>query len=235
MFNVLAQGAKNNAAYDINEETNTATRTTALNVRQTIEKNFDLNAWAEGFIINAVCLPPDVGYSSFYMSFDNTPNGDKKLRYDNPWDFDSNFGNRRGFITTADSQEGNFDPYFMNRTANMWFNLLNKFTWFINDYVKPKWQAAVQNKVFEGMVNMANTFYTYFEGEYKRNFVKWPTTQVTSDSNVSSYFNGDGERSGELRTPFVQVSDRKLAQKETINWLTKRVNYLNKKWGATQA
>ena len=234
LFNVLAQGAKNNAAYDINEETNTATRTTALNVRQTIEKNFDLNAWAEGFIINAVCLPPDVGYSSFYMSFDNTPNGDKKLRYDNPWDFDSNFGNRRGFITTADSQEGNFDPYFMNRTANMWFNLLNKFTWFINDYVKPKWQAAVQNKVFEGMVNMANTFYTYFEGEYKRNFVKWPTTQVTSDSNVSSYFNGDGERSGELRTPFVQVSDRKLAQKETINWLTKRVNYLNKKWGAAQ-
>ena len=228
LFNVLAEASKNKVAKDINE--NNQVVSTSLTVRQTLEKNFDLSAWAEGFIINAVCLPPDVGYSSFYMSYDNTPNGDHKLRYDNPWDFDSNFGNRRGFITTADSKEGNYDPYFMDRTANMWFQFLGKIDFFMNDYVKPKWQAAKQNKVFDSMVSLANTFYTYFEGEYQKNFTKWTTTQA-SDSNVSSYFNGDGERSGELRTPFVKVSDRKKAQAETLNWLNKRVAYLDGRWG----
>ena len=92
LYKVLNQATKGNA-YDINDNNQAVTST--LSVRQAMEKNFDLNAWAEGFIINAIACPPDVGYSSFYMSFDNSASGDKRLRFDNPWDFDSNFGNRR--------------------------------------------------------------------------------------------------------------------------------------------
>ena len=228
LFTVLGEASKNNVAKDI--DSNNQVVSTQLSVKQTIEKNFDLNAWAEGFIINAVCLPPDVGYSSFYMSFDNTPNGDKKLRYDNPWDFDSNFGNRRGFIEKPDQKNSNYDPYLMDRTANMWLQLLGKLDFFMNDYVKPKWNAAKENKTFEKMLDMLDVYYKYFDGEYTRNFAKWTTTQA-SDSNVSGYFNGDGETRGELRKPFVNVSERQLAQQETINWLTKRVSYLDTKWG----
>ena len=230
LFNVLAEASKNNVAKDIDENNNVIS--TNLSVKQTIEKNFDLNAWAEGFIINAVCLPPDVGYSSFYMSFDNTPNGDKKLRFDNPWDFDSNFGNRRNFIVNPDQKNGNFDPYFMDRTANMWLQFLGKLEFFMNDYVKPKWEAAKANHTFENMVSYAETLYKYFEPEYLRNFQKWTTTQA-SDNNVGSYFNGDGVNSGELRKPFVSVSasERKLAQQETLSWLNRRVAYLDGRWG----
>ena len=228
LFTVLAEASKNKVAKDINE--NNQVVSTSLSVRQTIEKNFDLNAWAEGFIINAVCLPPDVGYSSFYMSFDNSPNGDKKLRFDNPWDFDSNFGNRRDFVVNPDQKNGNYDPYFMDRTANMWLQFLGKLDFFMNDYVKPKWEAAKANHTFENMVSYAETFYKYFDGEHQKNFQKWPTTQA-SDSNVGSYFNGDGVTRGELRKPFVNVNERKDAQKETISWLTRRVAYLDGKWG----
>ena len=227
LFTVLAEASKNKVAKDI--DSNNQVTSTTMSVRQAIEKHFDLNAWAEGYIINAVCLPPDVGYSSFYMSYDNTENGDKKLRYDNPWDFDSNFGNRRGFIEKPNEKNGNYDPYFMDRTANMWFQFLGKLDFFINDYVKPKWNTAKTNKVFENMLGMLDVYYKYFDGEYGRNFAKWTTTQA-SDSNVSSYFNGDGETRGELRKPFVNVSQRKQAQQETINWLTKRVSYLDTKW-----
>ena len=229
LFTVLAEASKNKVAKDI--DSNNQVTSTTMSVRQTIEKHFDLNAWAEGFIINAVCLPPDVGYSSFYMSYDNTENGDKKLRYDNPWDFDSNFGNRRGFIEKPNEKNGNYDPYFMDRTANMWFQFLDKLDFFMNDYVKPKWNAAKENKTFEKMLDMLDVYYKYFDGEYTRNFAKWTTTQA-SDSNVSGYFNGDGVNRGELRKPFVNVSERKLAQQETINWLTKRVSYLDTKWGS---
>jgi hypothetical protein len=234
LFNVLGEAAKNKVAKDINS--NNEVISTSLSVRKAIEKNFDLNAWAEGFIINAVCLPPDVGYSSFYMSFNNAPNGDKRLRYDNPWDFDSNFGNRRNFIEkpdTASSSGGwgqsSYDPYFMDRTANMWLQLLGKLDFFMNDYVKPKWNAARENGTFEDMVKLAKTYYKYYDAEYAKNFAKWTTTQA-SDNNVGSYFNGDGVNSGELRKPFVNVNERKDAQKETLNWLVKRVNYLEKKW-----
>ena len=234
LFNVLGEAAKNKVAKDINDDNQVIS--TSLSVRQTIEKNFDLNAWAEGFIINAVCLPPDVGYSSFYMSFNNAPNGDKKLRYDNPWDFESNFGNRINFIEkpdTASSSGGwgqsSYDPYFMDRTANMWLQLLGKFDFFMNDYVKPKWNAARENGTFEDMVKLAKTYYKYYDSEYAKNFAKWTTTQA-SDNNVGSYFNGDGVNSGELRKPFVNVNERKDAQKETLDWLVKRVNYLEKEW-----
>lgn len=236
LFNVLGEAVKNKKAKDIND--NNQVVDTSLTIKETIKKNFDLNAWAEGFIINAVCLPPDVGYSSFYMSYNNAPNGDKKLRYDNPWDFDSNFGNRRNFIEkpdTASSSGGgwggqsSYDPYFMDRTANMWLQFLGKLDFFMNDYVKPKWNAARENGTFEDMIKLAKTYYQYYDGEYAKNFAKWTTTQA-SDSNVSSYFNGDGVNSGELRKPFVNVNERKDAQKETLNWLAKRVNYLESKW-----
>ena len=227
LFNVLGEASKNKVAKDISEDNKVIS--TSLTVREAIEKNFDLNAWAEGFIINAVCLPPDVGYSSFYLSFNNAPNGDKRLRYDNPWDFDSNFGNRRNFIEkpdTASSSGGwgqsSFDPYFMDRTANMWLQLLGKLDFFMNDYVKPKWNAARENGTFEDMVKLAKTYYKYYDSEYAKNFAKWTTTQA-SDNNVGSYFNGDGVNS-------VNVNERKDAQKETLNWLVKRVNYLEKKW-----
>ena len=221
LFEVLANATKNRA-YDIGDD-NKAKAASNLTVRQAIEKNFDLNAWAEGFIINAVCLPPDVGYSSFYMSFDNTPNGDKKLRFDNPWDFDSNFGNRKGFIEVPDEKNGNFDPYFMDRTANMWLQFLGKLDFFMNDYVKPKWNAVREAKVFEGMLTMLDVCYKYYEGEYQKNFTKWPSI-MPSDPNLS-YF------SNELRELYREPSNRKEAQEETINWLTKRVDYLEGKWG----
>ena len=229
LFNVLAEASKNKVAKDINADNQVIAAPSGTTVKAAVEKHFDLNAWAEGFIINAVCLPPDVGYSSFYMSFDNSPEGDKRLRFDNPWDFDSNFGNRRGFIEKPDVSNGGKDPYFMDRTANMWLQFLGKMDFFMNDYVKPKWNAARQNGVFEDMMNVAKTYYAYYDGEYAKNFTKWTTTQA-SDQNVASYFNGDGVNSGELRKPFVNVSERKDAQKETLNWLAKRVNYLENKW-----
>ena len=232
LFTVLAEASKNKVAKDIDENNNVIN--TSLTVEQTIKKNFDLNAWAEGFVINAVCLPPDVGYSSFYMSYDNTPNGDHKLRFDNPWDFDSNFGNRRNFIVNPDQKNGNYDPYFMDRSANMWLQFLGKLDFFMNDYVKPKWEAAKERHTFENMISYATAFYTYFDAEHQRNFQKWTTTQA-SDSNVGSYFNGDGVNSGELRKPFVNVNERKEAQKETLSWITRRVAYLDGKWGSNNA
>ena len=222
LYKVLNQAVKGNA-FDINEN-NQAVATTALTPRQAVEKHFDLKAWAEGFIINGIACPPDLGYSSFYMSFDNSPTGDKRLRFDNPWDFDSNFGNRSQLCEGGDT--GSKDPYYLDRTSNMWIQKLSKLDFFINDYVKPLWNQIRNEKGFESCIEMLKIYYQVYEHEQVKNFNKWNNTpNPHSDDNVSTYF------SGELRSIFKQLSNRKNAQKETINWFSKRVNYFERKWG----
>ena len=237
LFTVLYEAAKNKKAYTIgNDPTDTAHYNKAyavnnMTVKQAVEANFDLNTWACGFIINGFSCPPDLGYSSFYMSFDNTESGEKKLRYDNPWDFDSNFGNRNNFITSADTASSSggwgggsgFDPYYLDRTSNMWLQLLGNLDFFM-DVVKQKWNLARENQVFERMFQMIRVYFKYYDYEARKNFQKWPEIKA-SDSQVGAYF------SGELRDVFKDPKNRKEAQTETINWCAKRVNYLEKKWG----
>ena len=225
LYKVLNQAVKGNA-YDINDD-NQAVAASNLSVKQAMEKNFDLNAWAEGFIINGIACPPDLGYSSFYMSFDNTSSGDKRLRFDNPWDFDSNFGNRR--LLCEGGNTGDKDPYYLDRTSNMWIQQLSKLDFFINDYVKPLWNQVREERVFEKCVEMLKIYYKVYENEQVLNFNKWNSTPNPDDPNVSSYF------SGELRDVFKSLNKRKDAQKETINWFSKRVNYFEGRWGEGRA
>lgn len=223
LFKVLKQAAVDKKAYTINDS-NTAVAANGKTVRQVVEENFDLNAWAEGFIINAIACPPDVGYSSFYMSFDNSATGDKRLRFDCPWDFDSNFGNRRNLCEGGDS--GQKDPYYLDRTSNLWLQMLSKLDFFIDDYVKPLWNKVRNDKVFENCIDMLKVYYKVYANEHKKNFNKWQSIDP-DDSSVLQYW------SGELRDAFKRVDEnsRKAAQKETINWFSKRVNYFERKWG----
>ena len=241
LFTVLYEAQKNKKAYTIgNDPTdithyNKAYAVSNMTPQQAVEANFDLDTWACGFIINAFACPPDLGYSSFYMSFDNTTDGAKKLRFDNPWDFDSNFGNRNNFITSADSASSSgggwgggssYDPYYMDRTSNMWLQLLGKLDFFM-DVVKAKWNRARENQVFEKMFQMIRVYFKYYDYEARKNFQKWPEIKA-SDDQVGAYF------SGELRDIFKSPSRRLEAQQETINWCAKRINYLEKKFGGNR-
>ena len=221
LYTVLYEGAVNNAAKAIenNEVVNSSDT-----VEEVIKANFDINTWVDGFILSAFQCAPDLGYSSFYMSFDNSESGNKKLRFDCPWDFDSNFGNRNNFIPKANeaSSSGGFggyggqsyDPYWVNRTSNMWINLFSKLDFF-NDLVKAKWNKLREEQAFENMFHMVNTYFSTYDSEIQKNHKRWPNNDAAN----------------ELRDPFKKTSDYKKAQQETISWCSKRVNYLEGKWG----
>ena len=225
LFTVLYEATKNRAkTIDENNEVVESADT----VQKVIEDNFDLATWVDGFILNAFDCAPDIGYSSFYMSFDNSASGNKKLRFDVPWDFDSNFGNRSGFIPNADTASSGssgyggwgggssttYDPYYMDRTSNMWLQLLGKLDFFM-DLVKTRWNELREAQAFENLFQMMRTYFTNYDAEMHRNFYRWPT-------NDASF---------EVRDPFKNPSQYKQAQEETINWCAKRVNYLEKRWG----
>ena len=216
LYTVLYSAGKN-IAKDIDANNNVID--TTLSVQETMAKNFDLNAWVEGYIINAVCIPPDLGYSSFYMSFDNSPTGDKKLRFDCPWDFDSNFGNRNGLYLNSEGDE------YCNNTYNTWLYSFSKISFF-KDMVKAKWNALRTAQAFEGMFRMIRKSFADYDGEIKRNHYKWPQ----NDAAHMPPNNFD-----EIRSPFKEPSQYKDAEAETISWLSKRINYLEKQWGTGRA
>ena len=212
LYTVLYSAGKG-IAKDIDANNNVID--TSLSVQETMAKNFDLDAWVDGYIINAVCIPPDLGYSSFYMSFDNSPTGDKKLRFDCPWDFDSNFGNRNGLYLNSEGDE------YCNNTYNTWLYSLSKVSFF-KDMVKAKWNQLRNNQVFEQLFHEVRAHFSSNDGEIKRNHYKWPQ----NDAAHIPPNNFD-----ELRSPFKEPSQYKEAETETISWLSKRVNYLEKQWG----
>ncbi len=222
LFTVLYQATQNHAK-TINENNQVVDFNGT--VEEAIRANFDLATWTDGFIINAFTCPPDVGYSSFYMSFDNSTEGAKKLRFDCPWDFDSNFGNRRDFITTANSSSGGnqwggsgYDPYYMDRTSNMWLQYLGKLDFFMND-VKAKWNTVRQDESFEDMFHMMRTYWNTYDGEIQHNHEKWPVNDAAENNSFD-----------EIREPYKYVRNYKEAEAETISWCEKRINYLENRW-----
>jgi hypothetical protein len=223
LWTVLGEAVVNHTAKTINDQNQVVASTDSI--QKVITDNFDLNAWADGFIINAFDCPPDVGYSSFYMSFDNSAEGAKKLRFDCPWDFDSNFGNRRDFITTANSSSGGnqwggsgYDPYYMDRTSNMWLQYLGKLDFFMND-VKAKWNTVRQDESFEDMFHMMRTYWNTYDGEIQHNHEKWPVNDAAENNSFD-----------EIREPYKYVRNYKEAEAETISWCEKRINYLENRW-----
>ena len=216
LYQVLYYAAVEKKANEIND--NNQVVASNKTVKQVVEQYFDLDAWVDGYIINAYSCPPDLGYSSFYMSYDNSPTGDKKLRYDVPWDFDSNFGNRNNFITNA-------DELYVDNTYNTWIYLLSKLDFF-NTMVKAKWNKLREDKVFEGMFHMMRTYFTIFDSEIQKDHQKWPQ----NDAAHQPPNNFD-----EIREPYKDPAKYKQAEAETINWCSKRVNYLEKQWGTGRA
>lgn len=217
LYQVLYYAAIEKKAKEINDDN--AVVDSTKTVQQVMAQHFDLDAWVDGYIINAVSVPPDLGYSSFYMSYDNTPSGDKKLRYDVPWDFDSNFGNRNNFYVNAQG-----DTYVEN-TYNTWLYLLSKLSFFI-DMVKVKWNKLRTEQLFENMFHMVREYYTTYDAEIQRNHYKWPQ----NDAAHQPPNNFD-----EIRSPYKEPSQYKQAEEETINWCAKRINFLESKWGTGRA
>ena len=217
LYTILYEAAVNKKAKEINESGEVVN--SSKTVRQVMEQYFNLNSWAAGTIINAFTCPPDLGYSSFYMAYDNSPTGDKKLRFDVPWDFDSNFGNRNGFITNA-------DQLYVDKTHNMWLQLLYKLDFFVNDYVKVRWNEIREAQGFEGMFHMMRAHFAANDAEIQRNHYKWPQ----NDAAHQPPNNFD-----EIREPYKDPAKYKQAEEETISWCAKRVNYLEKQWGRNRA
>lgn len=96
------------------------------------------------YVLQEIACDPDLYYSSFYLNVDFGKKGDKKLRFDAPWDFDSTMGNKKfcvdgeGFY--AGTKANHVNGYTGNY-GNPWMLILTRQPWF-QKMVKDKWNSV---------------------------------------------------------------------------------------------
>ena len=88
-----------------------------------------------------------------------SPEGDHKLVYTAPWDFDNAFSGRTSGM------------YVMNND-NPWYVLFNYQDWFW-ELVNERWDEAMEAGVFTGVIEMLDTVTEVNAEAYDKNSERW--------------------------------------------------------------
>lgn len=212
----IASRALKNRFYEINDNGGlTRIRDTqGLDAESVISEFIDVQSLVDTYVLNEIICNPDIDWSSFYISVDMSENGNKKLVFEAPWDFDSAFGIRPSGPTGVAS-ESPTQP-FIEKAKNPWLNLLADTDWF-QDMVKEKWAKLRETEVPETalalILEQRDTYQTYYE----KNQARWPNLR-----NESCW--------DELNASAQACRNQAEAANYLHNWLEKRFDYLDRKW-----
>lgn len=212
LYTILYNAAKNNKPQKIENET-VVVDSSESDLEKALADYFDIDSFVESYLFNEIACNPDVGYSSFFMSLDMSSSGNKKLRADVPWDFDSSFGIRANCMESAKG-------LYVNRCTNMWLNLFSKLDFFMVK-VKAKWETIRNEFLFENAIHMVDAYSKQYEESYNENFTRWPQC-IGSKSDAKS----------ELTSGYLKVKNQTEAKELLVNWLKKRINNLETEFGS---
>lgn len=180
------------------------TPVTSEPVRETVSRVVDIRSLVDAYILNEIACDADIDWSSFYMDVDFGEGGDKLLRFEAPWDFDSALGLK----SSCQSGKG----LFAAESKNPWLVVFINEDWF-QDEIKNKWKEMAAASVQSRCIEYANTLMKTYAGDYRKNFDKWT-------------FHIDGEVNSEAR----KVKNHAEAVSYLCNWLNVRFDYLNTQW-----
>lgn len=181
-------------------------------VKTAVEAVIDVQSLVDTYILNEIACDPDVDWSSFYISVDMTAEGNKKITFEAPWDWDSCFGLRSGFANDAQGL------YALSKN-NTWFRLLAGEDWYWN-MVYAKWAELKEYNIPENAINLVKVQKETYKSYYIKNYTKWS----------SRVYEGNGECVPILNS-FNNINTAQgLAADYLVDWLTKRFAYLDGRW-----
>lgn len=114
------------------------------------------------------------------MSVDFGPGGNKKLRFEAPWDFDSAMGNKNRYVDGTGYYAANIVPDVNGgpnsggsyNTVNPWLVVLAYEDWY-RELICDKWTKAFDSGVFERAYAMIESDKTQYQNAFTRNYRKW--------------------------------------------------------------
>ena len=225
VYDILYYAAYKDEAYIFNSSYTDISKTTDITPREAIERVINVESLVDTYIINEIACDADIYWSSFYMSVDFGVNGDKKLTFCAPWDFDSGLGlkNRcadgKGYYASAIVPDVNGGPHGGGEfeTLNPWLVVLAYEDWY-REMIEETWTDAYDSGVFTRAYEMIENTKNNYSEHFGRNYDKWDNIR-----------NNDSFK-GELSSGAARCRTHAQAVDYLKNWLISRVEFLNGEW-----
>ena len=219
-YEILYAAAYEDKALAFNADFTEIAEDPSLTPQQAAEQVINAESLADMYIISELTCDADIYWSSFFLDADFGADGDKRLTFEAPWDFDSAMGNKNrcpdgtGFYAANILKDVN-DQY---DTINPWLAVLMYEDWF-RDIIRDRWTAAYDAGVFSDACAQIRSDAQTLEPAFTRNYRRWDNLLHNEARNELS------RRAANCRTQ-AEAADY-LAE-----WLETRVAFLNDYWHA---
>lgn len=217
VYRIMYEAAYNDEAYQFGADY-TEISPADITPQEAVEKVLNVDSLADMYIISELTCDADIYWSSFFMDVDFGPDGDKRLTFEAPWDFDSAMGNKeryasgRGFYAACIIPDVN-QAY---QTINPWLAVLMYEDWF-QDVIREKWTSAYESGVFDRAYEMIDNDTEQYQDAITRNYDRW-------DNLLHN------EAAGEWSKRAAECKTQKEAADFLNEWLHNRVEFMNENW-----
>ena len=218
VYRILYAAAYEDKAYIFNNTHTKIAETTDLTPQEAVEAAVDVQSLVDMYIISEVACDADLYWSSFFMDVDFGKDGDGKLRFEAPWDFDSALGNKDRIPDGEGFYAGNIIPDVGDsyEACNPWLCVLMNEDWY-QDLIRKTWTRSYDAGVFEHAKTMIAEDTARYADAFAKNDARWGTLQHNEAQNEMT------RRSAQCTTP--QAASDYLSE-----WLESRVAFLNAQW-----
>lgn len=224
VYNIMYEAAYNDKAYIFNSDYTAISETTEITPGEAVKNVVDIQSLVDMYIISELTCDADIYWSSFFMSADFGEDGNKKLTFTAPWDFDSALGNKNrcadgnGFYASNIVPDVNGGPRGGGQyeSANPWLVVLAYEDWY-QSMIRTKWTSIYDSGVFTRAYDMIETDKTQYSSAFTRNLNKWKS--IDHDSFKS-----------ELSLNALRCKNQAEAADYLNRWLQSRVEFLNSQW-----
>ena len=224
VFDICYKAIVENKYYEFDSTYQTISESTTIKSQhEAISKVLDIDSLVNSYILADIACDVDIAWSSFLLDVNFGEGGDKKVRFESPWDFDSSFGNTLGCLDGKGVYAGTVTKNVKNEdSANPWYLLFYKADWFKN-LIKDKFNALKNNGSFTKVTTYITTMTTTFEADFVANYAKWDNC-----GHPELYWiEFEKSDAGKCKT-------QKEASECLVKWLNNRLENLDKIYNETE-
>ncbi len=216
VYYIMYAAAYQKRSYRFNEDYTEVVRAPELELKDAVSRVVDLESLIDMYILSEMTCDQDLYWSSFYMDVDFGEYGDRRLRFEAPWDYDSAMGNTcdpEGLYAANMIYDDNNRFY----AVNPWLNVLMNAEWF-REMVKDRWNRIYDSELFTKTCEMIEEDTAKYADEFNRNYEKWDN--ILDDRIID-----------ELTERSKQCTTQQEAAEYLEEWISNRAEYLNGYWG----
>ncbi len=219
VYRIMYAAAYEDKAYVFDTDYSSIHVSETISPKDAVEKVVDVDSLADMYILSELACDADIYWSSFFMDVDFGEEGNKKLTFEAPWDFDSALGNKNRCVDGTGFHAANvvWDVNNEYQTMNPWLAVLMHEEWF-QERITDKWTQAYDSGVFERAYTMITEDAKRYGAAFERNYTRW-----NNISDKAAFEN-------ELSSKAAKCKTHAEAADYLLEWLKSRVEFMNEYW-----